>query len=685
MSKSMVPPPERAPGFEERLKALPQSAGVYIMRNRQNAIIYVGKAKILPNRVRTYFGSLRGQAPKVWRMVAEVYDFEYIVTDTELEALILESQLVKKHQPRYNIRLKDDKSYPYIKVTLQDPWPRVVATRKVVNDGAAYYGPYAGMGSVNETIDLLDKLFPFRTCDKEITGRDARPCLEYFIHRCLGPCAGLADKSAYDAAVKQVMLFLDGKQESIVRSLRRDMEAASEKLEFERAAVVRDRIRSLERVLEQQKVFSAATTDEDVIAFAQNDAAACVQVFFIRGGKLLGRENFMLEGAADATPGEILEGFMAQFYDDAAYVPSKLLLQADVNDAEIIQSWLREKRGNKVTISVPRRGEKRDLIEMASRNAAETLEQYRLRWLSDEQKSTAALTELQGLLGLPVWPQRIECYDVAHLQGTDTAGAMVVFEQGVPKRKEYRRFQIKTSGNDDYASMHEMLTRRFKRSTVQRAEAERREAVGAARGGERDRPAPSADYEAVARLETEEDSRRGEPALGDTEEAVAQKSREAESSTGSDTGWGEGAWAILPDLIVIDGGKGQLASAKHALLESGIRDVPLISLAKKEEHIFVSGKAEPIILAKTSEALRLLQRIRDEAHRFSNNYNRKLGAKRAVKSKLDVVPLIGPVRKKALMRHFGSTKAIGEASVEDLMAVKGMDRAAALSIKEHLA
>src|SRR5688500_12946365 len=274
MPKAIVPSPERAPGFEERLKALPQSAGVYIMRNRQNDIIYVGNAKVLPNRVRTYFGSLRGQTPKVWRMVSEIYDFEYIVTDTELEALILESQLVKKHQPRYNIRLKDDKTYPYIKVTLQDVWPRVVSTRKMLNDGAAYFGPYAGMGTVNEIIDLLDKLFPFRTCDKEITGRDARPCLEYFIHRCLGPCAGLAEKPAYDAAIKQVMLFLDGKQETIVKNMRRDMEAASEKLEFERAAVIRDRIRSLDRVLEQQKVFTTATTDEDVIAFAQNDGSA---------------------------------------------------------------------------------------------------------------------------------------------------------------------------------------------------------------------------------------------------------------------------------------------------------------------------------------------------------------------------------------------------------------------------
>ncbi|HET6314398.1 MAG TPA: excinuclease ABC subunit UvrC, partial [Chloroflexia bacterium] len=433
-----IPPRERAPGFEERLRALPGTPGVYIMHNRADDIIYVGKAVSLKNRVRSYFGSLKGQAPKVMRMVDEVFDFEYILTDTELEALILENQLIKKHRPRYNIKLKDDKTYPYIKVTTNEAWPRVLPTRRVLNDGAQYFGPFPGMGTVYQTLDLLDKLFPFRTCDKEITGNDARPCVQYFIHRCLGPCAGLADKPAYDDAIKQVVLFLNRKHDIIIRNLKSKMGEASENLEFERAAVFRDRIRSLERVLEEQKVFSATKTDEDVIAFARNDGEACVQIFFIRGGKLLGREHYMLEGTADSTPGEILESFMTQFYDDASYVPPKVVLQDDVSDAEIIESWLRVRRGTKVTLSVPRRGQKRDMVEMAARNAAETLEQFRLRWLSDEQKSTAALTELQALLRLPVWPQRIECYDVAHLQGTDVAGAMVVFEQGMPKKKEYR-------------------------------------------------------------------------------------------------------------------------------------------------------------------------------------------------------------------------------------------------------
>lgn len=682
------PQPERAPGFEARLHALPQTPGVYIMRDRAGAIIYVGKAISLRNRVRTYFGSLRGQVPKVWRMVENVFDFEYIMTDTELEALVLENQLIKKHKPRYNIRLKDDKTYPYIKVTLNEAWPRVVSTRTVLKDGAYYAGPYPGMGTIAETIDLLDKLFPFRTCDKEITGNDSRPCMQYFLHRCLGPCAGLGDKASYDEAIKQVVLFLDGKQETILKQLRANMETASESLEFERAAVFRDRIRRLESVAEQKRVFSTASTDEDVIAFARRDGEACVQVFFIREGKLLGREHFMLEGTTDSEPGEIIESFMGQFYDDASYVPPNILLQHDVSDAEVIQTWLREKRGTKVAISVPRRGEKRELVELAARNATETLEQLRLRYLSDEQKSTAALTELQETLKLSVWPQRIECYDVAHLQGTDVAGAMVVFEQGMPKKKEYRRFQIKTASNDDFTSMKEMLTRRFKRTAAERSAVERTEALALAHAGWDDEPAPLADYEAVARLASEK--AEGAIELGDTEAQMAAKAERQQAisnnGNGNSNGSGqtEGGWAVLPDLVVIDGGKGQLSAAQEVMRSLSLLDVPMIALAKREEEIFLPGRPEPVVLSGRSEALRLLQRVRDEAHRFSNSYNRKLGAKRATRGKLDSVPHIGPVRKKALMKQFGTVKAIKEATIEEIMAVPGIDRPAALSLKEHL-
>ena len=671
---------ERAPGFEQRLAALPGTPGVYIMRDRAGTIIYIGKAISLRNRVRTYFGSLKGQTAKVWRMVEMVYDFEYILTDTELEALVLENQLIKQHKPRYNIRLKDDKTYPYIKVTLAEEWPRVVPTRSAApGDGNSYFGPYPGMSTVYDLIDLLDKLFPFRTCDKEITGKDARPCMQYFLHRCLGPCAGLGDKKSYDDAIKQVVMFLDGKQEAIVKRLRTQMEEAAEELQFERAAVFRDRIRRLESVIEQKRVFTTATADEDVIALARRDGEACVQIFFIRGGKLMGREDYMLEGTAEAEPAEIMEGFIGQFYEDATYVPPKILVQHEVSDAEVIQAWLRERRGTKVAISVPRRGEKRELVELAARNAAESLEQLRLKYLSDEQKATAALTELQEVLRLPVWPRRIECYDVAHLQGTDVAGAMVVFEQGVPQKKEYRRFQIRTVSNDDYSSMEEMLTRRFKRSAAERSAFERAEAMENARDGDRDEPAPGADFEAAARLEYEQAT--GEIDTADSESEMAAK---AERSGDRAAAAAAGGWAVLPDLVVIDGGKGQLARAHAVLRGLGLHDIPVISLAKRDEEIFLPGRSEPIILEFRSEALRLLQRVRDEAHRFSNTYNRKLGSRRATRGKLDSVPYVGATRKKALMARFGTVSAIKQASMEELLTVPGIDRRAAASIKEHL-
>ncbi|MEO5950894.1 MAG: excinuclease ABC subunit UvrC, partial [Chloroflexia bacterium] len=542
---------------------------------------------------------------------------------------------------------------------------------------------YPGMTTIYETIELLDKLFPFRTCDKEIDGKDARPCMQYFLHRCLGPCAGLADKKTYDESIKQVTLFLEGKHETIIKQLRSGMEDASENLLFERAAVLRDRIRKLESVAEQKRVFSTATADEDVVAFAQRDGEACVQVFFIRGGKLMGREHFMLEGAADSEPGDILASFLGQFYDDSAYVPPQILLQHDVTDAEVIQTWLREKRGKKVAITVPRRGEKLDLVEMAARNATETLEQFRLRYLSDEQKSTAALTDLQETLKLPVWPQRIECYDVAHLQGTDVAGAMVVFERGVPAKKEYRRFGIKGVSNNDYASMQEMLTRRFKRAAAERSASERVDALVAARHGDGSQPAPGAEYEAEAREWSEVQDNGVE--LGDTVQEISRKEERMENGDGvRSQAVAEGGWAVLPDLVVIDGGKGQLSSAQMVMKQLGLLDIPMISLAKKDEEIFFPGRSEPVVLEFRSEALKLLQRVRDEAHRFSNSYNRKLGAKRGVKSKLDSVPNIGPVRKKALMKQFGSVKAMGQASLEELLAVPGMDSKAAASIKEHL-
>jgi excinuclease ABC subunit C len=475
------------------------------------------------------------------------------------------------------------------------------------------------------------------------------------------------------------MLFLDGKQEVLTKNLRMQMEQASDNLEFERAAVFRDRIRRLDNVAEQKRVFTTANTDEDVIAFARRDGEACVQVFFIRDGKLLGREHFMLEGTEDEEPGEIIESFLGQFYDDAAYVPPNILLQHDVSEADVIQSWLREKRGTKVSISVPRRGEKRDLVDMAARNATETLEQLRLRYLSDEQKSTAAVTELQEVLKLSVWPQRIECYDVAHLQGTDVAGAMVVFERGMPQKKEYRRFQIKGVANDDYSSMKEMLSRRFKRTAAVRSAREREATLAVAQTGARDDAQNVSSFEAISRIVDERRDADADAEIGESEREVAAKvERQVEAQES------EGGWAVLPDLVVIDGGKGQLSAAQEVMRELDLLHVPMIALAKRAEEIFLPGRSQPVLLSERSEALRLLQRVRDEAHRFSNSYNRKLGSKRATRGKLDSVPHIGPVRKKALMREFGTLKAIKEATLEQLLAVPGMDQAAAASLKEHL-
>ncbi|MGI8588777.1 MAG: excinuclease ABC subunit UvrC [Chloroflexia bacterium] len=613
---------ERHTRFKNRLDSLPLTPGVYIMRDAGGAIIYVGKAVNLRNRVRSYFGSLSGAAPKVGRMVQHIADFEYILTDTELEALILENQLIKKHKPHYNVRLKDDKTYPYIRVTVQEEWPRVTYTRRLAEDGSRYFGPYANAGAAQTTLDLLNRLFPYRTCDLVIDGKMPRPCLQYYMHRCLAPCAGLADKAAYMDAIKGVMLFLGGKQDAILRDLQKRMDAASETLEFERAAYIRDQIRAIEKTSEQQKVFTATPTDEDVIAFARNDGDACVQVFFIRDGKLLGSERYVLENTSGAEPGEVLGSFVTQFYEDSTDIPPNLVLQHDLDEAAILESWLRQKRGDTVRLSVPRTGEKRDLVELVARNATECVEEMRRRWLTDEQKGTAALTDLQAALGLAAWPQRIECYDISHSGGTNTVASMVVFERGLAAKKEYRRFEIKTATNNDFLSMQEVLRRRFRRAGQERAT------------------------------------------------QAAQ-----ETPTG---------WAVLPDLIVIDGGKGQLSAAVEVMAEVNLSDIPIIGLAKQQEEVFAPGKSLGIMLPREGEALHLLQRIRDEAHRFAIGYHRKLRSTRAFKGKLDEIPGIGPKRKTALLKQFGSLKKMREASIEDLAAVPGMDRRAAEKLKELL-
>ncbi len=607
--------------LNQRLSSLPTKPGIYLMQDAEGHVIYVGKAINLRNRVRSYFHASTGQTPKVRRLVEHIADFEFIVTGSELEALILECNLIKRYRPRYNVRLKDDKRYPYIKISLQDDFPRIYTVRRMQNDGARYFGPYTSSKAVRQTMELLRKLFPYLTCKREITGQDKRPCLYYYIGRCAGPCIGAILREEYRALIEQVILFLEGKQERIVSDLRQKMREAAEALDFERAAARRDQVRALEKVIERQRIVSAAKSDQDVIAVAREDGQACVQTFFVRRGKLMGREYFVLTGTQDEDARQIMTSFVKQFYDEAAYVPSAILLQHSIDEAIVIEEWLRQKRGAKVTIRVPRRGKGRELVQMAEENAAETLAHLQAQWQADQARQVTALDELQKYLKLDKAPMRIECYDVSNIQGRAATGSMVVFVKGVPRKSDYRRFRIKTVGGpDDYAMLQEVLRRRLRR------------------------------------------------AAGKEQQPLSER----------------GAWAVLPDLLVVDGGKGQLNAAREVMAELGAEHVPAIGLAKQHEEIFVPGRSEPILLPRDSEALYLLQRVRDEAHRFAIGYHRRLRQRIGLASQLDEIPGIGPKRRQALLKHFGSLEAIREASVEKLTAVKGMNRKAAERVKEQL-
>ena len=624
------------PQLKERLNSLPTKPGVYLMKDAAGQVIYVGKAIQLRNRVRSYFRAPNGQTRKVRRLVDQIDDLEVIVTGSELEALILECNLIKKYHPRYNVRLKDDKRYPYIKISLQDAFPRIYTVRQMQGDGGRYFGPYTSSKAVFQTMELLRKLFPYLTCKREITGNDRRPCLYYHIGRCVGPCIGAISQQEYRALIQQIILFLEGKQERIITDLQQQMEEASQALRFERAAILRDQIQALRQVIERQRVVSASGQDEDVIAFAREDGQACVQTFFIRGGKLIGREYFVLTGTQDEGSQEIMTSFVKQFYDQAASIPSTILLQHNVDEALVIESWLCQKRGTKVAIHVPRRGRGRDLVEMVAENATETLGQLRAEWAADQAKQVTALDELRKHLKLDRAPTRIECYDISNIRGQSATGSMVVFVKGVPRKSDYRRFAIKTvQGADDCAMLQEVLRRRFKR-----AAASRQQEAGSSE-----------------------------------QSAVGGQQQELEE---------QGGWAMMPDLVIVDGGKGQLSAAREIMAQAGVVDIPAIGLAKQREEVFLPERAQPILLPRDSEALYLLQRVRDEAHRFAIGYHRRLREKKGLSSALDEVPGIGAKRRQALLKHFRSLQAIREASAEELAAVKGITRETAQSIKEQL-
>jgi len=553
-------------------------------------------------------------------MVARVNDLDFFVTTSEQEALILELNLIKRHHPRYNVRLKDDKTFPFLKISLNEDWPRVYFTRRVEEDGGRYFGPFASARSVRQTLKVLKGIFPLRSCSRAITGSDLRPCLDYYIHHCLGPCIGAVNKQEYAEVVKQVILFLEGKQEAVAQELESKMRKAAEALDFEKAALLRDQIQAIDRVIEGQRIATTVRGEQDVIAFVSEKDRAYVQVFFIRSAKLIGRESFVLQGTSSEEPKQIMTSFIKQFYASAPYIPPLLLLQYPVEDKTIIENWLQSKRGARVRIQVPYRGNRKQLVKIVAENAEQGLQQFKVKQQAAPSALTEALAEIERELHLPRLPSRIECYDISNIQGRAAVGSMVVFDKGKPKPSHYRRFRIKTvSGADDYAMLQEILRRRFKRSSLQSSEA----------------------------------------------------------STPD-------AWTILPDLVLIDGGKGQLNSALSVMQEVGAGLVPTASLAKENEEIFIPQQAKAISLPGSSPGLQLLQRLRDEAHRFALGYHQKIRKKESFTSALDSIPGIGPNRKLALLKRFGSVQAIREASTEELAATRSMNQSLAQKIKEYL-
>jgi excinuclease ABC subunit C len=638
--------------FASRLAALPTRPGVYIMRNARGDVIYVGKAANLRNRVRNYFGSPHSLELKTRALVEQIEEFEYIVTQTNGEAMHLEATLVKRHQPFFNVRLKDDKHYPYLRIDVQNEWPRVEIARRVLNDGARYFGPYASASSVRTTLGIVKKLFPWRSCTKTITGTDPRPCLDYFIHRCIAPCTAYCTKEEYDEVIRQTTLFLEGKTTEVVKSLKAQMQAASDEMQFEQAALFRDQLRAVESVAEKQFVERIRPTDEDVFGLARVEGTdeACVQVFFIRGTQMVGRDFFTLDGVQDEPDGEVLGSFLKQFYESAVYIPKHVVVPYSVPESGLIAEWLTEKRGTKVDVAVAQRGIRRRMTELATENARESLDMLRVRWLADSDKRDQALNELQDELDLPTYPRRIECYDNSNIQGSSPVASMVVFIDGQPRPQEYRRFKIKTVvGANDFASMAEILGRRFKRWENKQGEIAEDGSVG-------------------PQLMAPDSATQIDNALPDDEDDEA-----------SLLGWG-----ALPDLVIVDGGKGQLSAALDVMRNLGLKDVPLAGLAKQNEELFVQDLAEPIVLPRTSQSLYLVQRIRDEAHRFAITYHRQVRAKTGMESALDSVPGVGPKRKRALLRKFGSLRGVREASVEEIASTLGFTQSLAEKVKQYL-
>ena len=613
--------------FEYHLKNLPDKPGVYLMKNSLGEVIYVGKAKILKNRVKSYFQNSKNHSEKVRIMVKNISEFEYIVTDSEMEALILECNLIKKYSPKYNILLKDDKFYPFIKITIKDDYPRVFVTRNFAKDGSKYFGPYTNGAAVYETINLIYKIFPLRTCKLAIreNGEKVRPCLNYHIKKCFGPCGGHITKEEYGKMIRDIIDVLSGKETYVTKMLKDEMERAAEELEFEKAAALRDKILSIEAIVEKQKIFKTMEGDEDFINIEQDEKDSCIQVFFSRDGKIIGREHFIFENTANEGIGEIIEEFIATFYGGTAKVP-KTIFVPEINELELMEEYLTIKRGSKVWIKVPQKGQKKDMLEMVKNNAQITLEKFKDKYLKDKELNRVSLLELQELLSLDEWPSRIEAYDISNIQGVDSVGTMIVFEEGRAKNSDYRRFKIKTvKGANDYDSMREILTRRFNHGL---------------------------------------------------DEIKAIQQRDLKLSAGK--------FSTFPDLIMMDGGKGQVNIALEVLKSLNI-DIPVCGLVKDDKHqtrgIVYNNKE--LIINRGSNLMQLIRRIQDEVHRFAITYHRSLRDKRTLHSILDDIPNVGEKRRRALLMKFGSVDNIKKATIEELLDTQAIDKKSAQSIYNY--
>ncbi|MGU8967695.1 excinuclease ABC subunit UvrC [Clostridium perfringens] len=614
--------------FQHQLKILPDKPGVYIMKNSLGEVIYVGKAKVLKNRVRQYFQNSKNHSEKVRAMVKNIAEFEYIVTDSEMEALILECNLIKKYSPRYNIALKDDKFYPFIKITTNEDFPRVYVTRNFAKDGNRYFGPYTNGTAVYEVMGLIKKLFPLRTCKKAIVegGEPTRACLNYHINLCKAPCAGYISKAEYWEMIDEIINILNGTDTSIIKNFKLEMEKAAEELEFEKAAKIRDRILAIELISEKQKMFTVKEGDEDFIDLYTDEKDGCAQVFFVREGKVTGREHFMIENISDDPVKEVISSFIASFYGGTAQIPKTIYVPEEIEDQELIEKFLTEKRGSKVWIKVPKKGDKKNLLDMVRNNAKIMLDQFKEKMVEEKELNKSALTELADVLGLDSLPARIEAYDISNIQGVDSVGTMVVFENGKAKNSDYRRFKIKSvKGPNDYESMREILSRRFSHGL---------------------------------------------------EEVNKIKERNLEYS--------KGKFCIFPDLIMMDGGKGQVNIALEVLKDFGI-EIPVCGLVKDHKHRTrgIIFNNEEILIRRGSGLMNLITRVQDEVHRYAITYHRSLRDKRTLHSILEDIPRIGEKRRRNLLIKFGSIDNIKKASMEELLDTPGIDKRAAESIKQY--